>query len=77
MIDKEQIIDWLEHPVTQAYKRTLEEAAAEAESLSYIEVDGKSVEEIGIQVAMKTNYINGIREATDFRNIFSEVLSDD
>jgi hypothetical protein len=74
IVDKEQVIDWLEHPVTQQYKSILQAGIKVESDLTRIPMEEMSVEQVGQTAIALANYVRALSDVTDFESVFSEVL---
>lgn len=77
IVNKEQVIDWLEHPVTQQYKSIVQAGIKVESDLTRINVEEMSVEQVGQATVALANYIRALQDVVDFENMFSEVLHAD
>lgn len=76
MVEKEQVIDWLEHPVTCVFKQLIKESIDSAKDLTQINIETSSMDEVAQETFARANYIKGLQDATDFDYIFEEALRD-
>ena len=76
MATKEQVIDWLENPVTKIYMSRLARFKEAEESITTLDFH-KSIEDIGSDALAKLNYIGGIQDALDVRGLFADELEVD
>lgn len=78
MVTKEQIVDWVEHPVTQLYKRILEERIEAFSDLRALNIEETSMEDLAKNVVALSNYTQGMEDVLMFKDIFegAEVLDD-
>lgn len=74
IVDKEQVIDWLEHPVTKQYKSILQAGIKVESDLTRIAMEEMSVEQVGQTAIALANYVRALSDVTDFESVFSEVL---
>jgi hypothetical protein len=77
IVNKEQVIDWLEHPVTQKYVQKIHEVIHVEDGLTRFNIETMSISELGAATLAIANYIRGMEDAVDFNAIFSEVLNED
>lgn len=77
IVDKEQVLDWLEHPVTQQYKSILQAGIKVESDLTRIAMEEMSVEQVGQTAIALANYVRALGDVIDFENVFSEVLHAD
>lgn len=77
MIEREQIVDWLDHPVTQLYLSRLTETIQRENSLDIIDVsDAATTEQVGAKFIGHVNFVSGLNYASDLSGIL-EVSNDD
>jgi hypothetical protein len=65
MINKENLLNWLEHPMTVAYFQQLEITIKEKADTTQIRIQNNSIESIAMQVIANQNFLNGLRAAAD------------
>lgn len=71
MITKEQLTEWLSHPVTKEYKDVLDaEESAIRRQIGDGALLSKSPETMGIDYAQNIGKADGIRDSTQFEDRF-------
>lgn len=69
-IAQEQIDEWLDHPMTKLYKKILQAYAHQYSDVRQLNVEDSSIQEIGTTVFAMANYMQGIEDCLQFRDVF-------